>query len=43
MGTRGARRKPIIRAMREKLPFFMLPDMDFGAKRLTANIRAPIS
>lgn len=24
--------KPIIRAMREKLPFFMLPDMDFGAK-----------
>jgi len=24
--------KPIIRAMREKLPYFMLPDMDFGAK-----------
>lgn len=24
--------KPIIRAMREGLPFFMLPDMDFGAK-----------
>jgi KDO2-lipid IV(A) lauroyltransferase len=24
--------KPIIRAMREHLPFFMLPDMDFGAK-----------
>jgi KDO2-lipid IV(A) lauroyltransferase len=24
--------KPIIRAMREPLPFFMLPDMDFGAK-----------
>lgn len=24
--------KPIIRAMRENLPFFMLPDMDFGAK-----------
>lgn len=24
--------KPIIRAMRERLPFFMLPDMDFGAK-----------
>lgn len=23
--------KPIIRAMREGLPFFMLPDMDFGA------------
>ncbi|KRB87897.1 LpxL/LpxP family acyltransferase [Noviherbaspirillum sp. Root189] len=24
--------KPIIRAMREGLPFFMLPDMDFGEK-----------
>ena len=24
--------KPIIRAMREGLPFFMLPDMDFGPK-----------
>ncbi len=24
--------KPIIRAMREKLPYFMLPDMDFGPK-----------
>jgi KDO2-lipid IV(A) lauroyltransferase len=24
--------KPIIRAMREGLPFFMLPDQDFGAK-----------
>lgn len=24
--------KPIIRAMREGLPFFMLPDMDFGTK-----------
>jgi KDO2-lipid IV(A) lauroyltransferase len=24
--------KPIIRAMHEGLPFFMLPDMDFGAK-----------
>ncbi|MBC3920646.1 lipid A biosynthesis acyltransferase [Undibacterium sp. CY18W] len=24
--------KPIIRAMRENLPFFMLPDMDFGAR-----------
>lgn len=24
--------KPIIRAMREGLPFFMLPDMDFGAR-----------
>ncbi len=24
--------KPIIRAMREGLPFFMLPDMDFGKK-----------
>ncbi len=24
--------KPVLRAMREYLPFFMLPDMDFGAK-----------
>ncbi|MES2017557.1 MAG: lipid A biosynthesis acyltransferase [Pseudomonadota bacterium] len=24
--------KPIIRAMREHVPYFMLPDMDFGAK-----------
>jgi Kdo2-lipid IVA lauroyltransferase/acyltransferase len=24
--------KPIIRAMRDKLPYFMLPDMDFGPK-----------
>jgi KDO2-lipid IV(A) lauroyltransferase len=24
--------KPIIRAMRERLPYFMLPDMDFGEK-----------
>ena len=24
--------KPIIRAMRDHLPYFMLPDMDFGAK-----------
>ncbi len=24
--------KPIIRALREGMPFFMLPDMDFGAK-----------
>jgi Kdo2-lipid IVA lauroyltransferase/acyltransferase len=24
--------KPILRAMREGLPYFMLPDMDFGAK-----------
>jgi KDO2-lipid IV(A) lauroyltransferase len=30
--SRGEGVKPIIRAMREKLPFFMLPDMDFGAK-----------
>ena len=30
--TRGAGIKPVIRAMREGLPFFMLPDMDFGAK-----------
>jgi Kdo2-lipid IVA lauroyltransferase/acyltransferase len=29
---RAAGVKPIIRAMREGLPFFMLPDMDFGAK-----------
>jgi len=29
---RSAGVKPIIRAMREGLPFFMLPDMDFGAK-----------
>ena len=30
--SRGEGVKPIIRAMREKLPFFMLPDMDFGEK-----------
>lgn len=30
--SRGQGVKPIIRAMREGLPFFMLPDMDFGAK-----------
>lgn len=24
--------KPILRALKEKLPYFMLPDMDFGAK-----------
>ena len=30
--TRGEGIKPIVRAMREGLPFFMLPDMDFGAK-----------
>lgn len=30
--SRGEGVKPIIRAMRESLPFFMLPDMDFGAK-----------
>ncbi|HJV81636.1 lipid A biosynthesis acyltransferase [Noviherbaspirillum sp.] len=30
--SRGEGVKPIIRAMRERLPFFMLPDMDFGAK-----------
>ena len=30
--TRDAGIKPVIRAMREKLPFFMLPDMDFGIK-----------
>lgn len=30
--TRAEGVKPIIRAMREGLPFFMLPDLDFGAK-----------
>lgn len=30
--TRQQGVKPIIRAMREGLPFFMLPDMDFGAR-----------
>ncbi|MGH8808197.1 MAG: lipid A biosynthesis acyltransferase, partial [Noviherbaspirillum sp.] len=30
--SRGEGVKPIIRAMRDKLPFFMLPDMDFGEK-----------
>ncbi len=30
--SRGEGVKPIIRAMRGGLPFFMLPDMDFGAK-----------
>lgn len=30
--ARGDGIKPIIRAMREHLPFFMLPDMDFGHK-----------
>jgi Kdo2-lipid IVA lauroyltransferase/acyltransferase len=30
--SRGEGIKPIIRAMRGGLPFFMLPDMDFGAK-----------
>jgi KDO2-lipid IV(A) lauroyltransferase len=30
--SRGEGIKPIIRAMREPLPFFMLPDMDFGAR-----------
>jgi Kdo2-lipid IVA lauroyltransferase/acyltransferase len=30
--SRGEGVKPIIRAIREGLPFFMLPDMDFGAK-----------
>lgn len=30
--SRGEGVKPIIRAMREGLPFFMLPDMDFGVK-----------
>jgi KDO2-lipid IV(A) lauroyltransferase len=30
--TRNEGVKPIIRGMREGLPFFMLPDMDFGAK-----------
>ena len=30
--TRAAGIKPVIRAMRNGLPFFMLPDMDFGIK-----------
>lgn len=30
--TRQQGVKPIIRALREGLPFFMLPDMDFGAR-----------
>lgn len=30
--SRAAGIKPILRAMRDGLPFFMLPDMDFGAK-----------
>lgn len=30
--TRADGVKPVIRAMREGLPFFMLPDMDFGMK-----------
>lgn len=30
--SRSAGIQPIIRALRERLPFFMLPDMDFGAK-----------
>ncbi|GAA4022316.1 lipid A biosynthesis lauroyl acyltransferase [Actimicrobium antarcticum] len=30
--SRGEGVKPILRAMREHLPFFMLPDMDFGAR-----------
>lgn len=30
--ARGEGVKPVLRAMRENLPFFMLPDMDFGAK-----------
>ncbi|HEY8608533.1 MAG TPA: lipid A biosynthesis acyltransferase [Noviherbaspirillum sp.] len=30
--TRSEGVKPIIRAMRERLPFFMLPDMDFGPR-----------
>jgi KDO2-lipid IV(A) lauroyltransferase len=30
--SRSAGIKPVIRAMRDGLPFFMLPDMDFGIK-----------
>ena len=30
--TRREGVKPILRAMREKVPYFMLPDMDFGSK-----------
>ena len=48
--ARGDGIKPIIRAMRDRLPFFMLPDMDFGAKdaafipffgNLAATLTAP--
>ena len=48
--ARGDGVKPIIRAMREHLPFFMLPDMDFGQKNaefvsffgnLAATLTAP--
>jgi len=30
--SRAAGIKPIIRAMRKRLPYFMLPDLDFGAR-----------
>ncbi|NMM25902.1 MAG: lipid A biosynthesis acyltransferase [Glaciimonas sp.] len=30
--ARSAGVKPIIRALRQRVPFFMLPDMDFGAR-----------
>jgi KDO2-lipid IV(A) lauroyltransferase len=30
--SRAAGIKPIIRAMRRRLPYFMLPDLDFGAR-----------
>lgn len=48
--SRGDGIKPIMRALRENLPFFMLPDMDFGAKdaafipffgNLAATLTAP--
>ena len=48
--SRGEGIKPIIRAMRQNLPFFMLPDMDFGTKdaefvpffgNLAATLTAP--
>ena len=33
--ARGDGIKPIIRALRQHIPFFMLPDMDFGARDAT--------
>ena len=48
--ARGDGVKPIIRALRQHIPFFMLPDMDFGARdaafvpffgHLAATLTAP--